>query len=48
MTKRKPKHTRPVISAQLREAVLQVTQANIPLNIAGRNLDAAQVWEILM
>jgi hypothetical protein len=48
MTKRNPKHTRPVISVQLREAVLQVTQANIPLNIAGRDLDDAQVWEILM
>jgi len=36
------------MSAQLREAVLQVTQANIPLNIAGRKLDDARVWEILL
>jgi hypothetical protein len=48
MTKRQPKDTRPVMSAQLREAVLRVTQANIPLNIAGRNLDDTQMWEILM
>lgn len=48
MTKRHPKDTRPVISAQLREAVLQVTQAHIPLHISGRDLDDTQVWEILM
>jgi putative transposase len=36
------------MSAQLREAVLQVTQANIPLNITGRELDDAGVWEILL
>ena len=48
MTKRKIKDTRPVISAQLREAVLQVTQTHLPLEIAGRELDDRQVWEILI
>jgi hypothetical protein len=48
MSKRMPKDTRPVMSAQLREAVLQITGAHIPLGIDGRALDEAGLWEILM
>jgi len=36
------------MSAQLREAVLQVTGAHIPLGIDGRDLDDAGLWEMLM
>jgi putative transposase len=43
-----PKHTRPIISAQLREAVLQVAREHIPLGINGRDLNDEGVWEILM
>lgn len=48
MSRRTPKHTRPIISAQLREAVLQVAGEHIPLEISGRDLDDEGVWEILM
>ena len=48
MSRRTPKHTRPIISAQLREAVLQVAGEHIPLGVSGRDLDDAGVWEILM
>ena len=48
MSKRTPKHTRPIISAQLREAVLQVAGEHIPLGIDGRELDDAGLWEILL
>lgn len=47
MSKRTPNHTRPVVSAQLREAILHVAQQNLPLEIQGRTLDDEQVWEIL-
>lgn len=48
MSRRMPKHTRPIISAQLREAVLQVAGEHIPLGINGRDLNEEGVWEILM
>jgi len=48
MSKRTPKHTRPVMSAQLREAVLQVMGEHLPLGIDGRDLDDTGVWEILL
>ena len=48
MSRRIPKHTRPAISAQLREAVLQVVSDHIPLGIEGRELDDQGLWDILM
>lgn len=48
MSRRTPKHTRPILSAQVREAVLQVADEHIPLGISGRDLDDEGVWEILM
>lgn len=48
MSRRLPKHTRPILSTQLRKAVLQVAGEHIPLGIEGRALDDAMVWEILM
>lgn len=48
MSRRPPKHTRPILSTQLREAVLQVASEHIPLGVSGRDLDDEGVWEILM
>lgn len=48
MNKRNANHTKPVVSAQLREAILQVAPANIPLHIEGRDITDARVWEILL
>ncbi|MBI5716017.1 MAG: hypothetical protein HZC38_21685, partial [Chloroflexi bacterium] len=48
MNKRIANHTKPVVSAQLREAILQVAPANIPLHIEGRDITDARVWEILL
>lgn len=48
MSRRLPKHTRPILSTQLREAVLQVVGAHIPLGVSGRDLDDEGVWDILM
>ena len=48
MSRRLPKHTRPILSTQLREAALQVAGAHIPLGVSGRDLDDEGVWEILM
>lgn len=47
MSKRLPNHTRPVFSAQLRDAIFRVTRPNLPLEIDGRELDDECVWEIL-
>lgn len=47
MSKRLPNHTRPVFSAQLRDAILQVVRPNLPLEIEGRELDDERMWEIL-
>ena len=48
MNKRIPNHTKPVVSAQLREAILQVASTHIPLQIEGRDITEAHVWEILL
>lgn len=47
MSKHRPNHTRPVFSAQLRDAIWQVTQPHLPLGIEGRELDDERMWEIL-
>jgi|GEM_PF-235545 len=48
MNKRLPNHTKPVVSVQLREAILQVAAKHLPLQIQGRELTDTQVWEILL
>lgn len=47
MSKRQYKDTRPVFSAQLRNAIVEVASQNIPLGITGRELDDERLWEIL-
>ena len=47
MSKRQNKHTRPVLSWQVREALLNTMEAHLPLGIQGRNLDDEKLWDIL-
>jgi hypothetical protein len=47
MSKRHIKDTRPVFSAQLRNAIAEVACPNVPLGIVGRELDDERLWEIL-
>jgi hypothetical protein len=47
MSKRHGKDTRPVLSTQLRKAIVEVACHNVPLGIVGRELDDERVWEIL-
>lgn len=47
MSKRPNEHTRPVVSAQVRKAVLDTVTLEVPLGIQGRNLDDESVFDIL-
>jgi len=48
MSQREPKRTKPVVSVQVREAILQVVQAQVPLPVAGAAEDDSWLWEILL
>ena len=47
MSKRQPKHTQPVLSEQVRSALLTTLEKHLPLGIQGRNLDDEKVFDIL-
>lgn len=47
MSKRHVKDTQPVFSAQLRNAIVEVSCQNVPWGIVGRELDDERLWEIL-
>ncbi len=48
MNKRHIQHTQPVNSAQVHTALLDTLQACVPLEIDGRRLDEAKLWDILI
>lgn len=48
MNKRQIKHTKPVHSEQIHNALLNLLEAHLPLGIEGRHLDDAAVWDILI
>jgi len=48
MSKRQPKHTQPVLSEQVRNALLTTLEKHLPLGIQGRNLDDEKVFDILV
>src|SRR5574337_937041 len=48
MNKRHIQHTKPVNSAQVRQALEDVLTTYLSLNIAGRDLDEALLWDILI
>jgi hypothetical protein len=48
MSQRQPKHTKPVVSAQIRDAILKVAQGHIPLAVAGSDPDDNWLWEVLL
>ena len=47
MSKRRPKHTQPILSEQVRNALLTTLEEHLPLGIQGRDLDDRQVFDIL-
>ena len=47
MSKRQPKHTQPVLSEQVRNALFTTLEKHLPLGIQGRALDDKKVWDIL-
>ena len=48
MNKRHIKHTKPVESRQIRDALLNILQAHLPLHFAGRGWDETTLWDILI
>ncbi len=48
MNKRRIQHTEPVNSTQVRAALVDTLQTYLPLDIDGRNLDEATLWDILI
>jgi len=48
MSKRPDKHSRSLLSAQVRSAILSTMETHLPLGIQGRKLDDEKVWDILM
>ena len=48
MSKRQPKHTQPILSEQVRNALLTTLEKHLPLGIQGRNLDDEKVFDILV
>jgi len=48
MHKRHIQHTKPVHSAQVRAALLDILQTHVPLEIDARNLDEPMLWDILI
>ncbi len=48
MNKRHVQHTRPADSAQVRRALVDVLTGTLGLKIAGRSLDAPQLWNLLL
>ncbi len=48
MNKRQVQHTKPVNSAQVRQALESVLTTYLSLQIAGRDLDEALLWDILI
>lgn len=48
MSKRQPKHTQPILSDQVRNALLITLGNYLPLGIRGRALDDEKVWDILV
>jgi hypothetical protein len=47
MSKRHPKHTQPVLSEQVRNALFTTLEKHLPLGVQGRALDDKKVWDIL-
>ena len=47
MSKRQQEHMRPVVSAQVRKAILDTVTLEVPLGIQGRDLDDEAVFDIL-
>ena len=48
MHKRHIQHTKPVHSAQVRAALLDILQTQVPLEIDARDLDEEMLWDILI
>lgn len=48
MNKHHVKHTRPVNSAQVRDALIDTLTTYVALDVHGRDLDEARLWEILI
>ncbi len=48
MGQRQPKRTKSVVSIQVREAILQVAQAQVPLTVVGAAADDSWLWEVLL
>jgi putative transposase len=48
MSKRQPKHTQPVLSEQVRNALLTTLEKHLPLGIQSRKLDDEKVFDILI
>jgi putative transposase len=48
MSKRQPKHTQPILSEQVRNALLTTLEKHLPLGIQGRNLGDEKVFDILI
>lgn len=48
MSKRQDNHIRPILSAQVRNAILSTMETHLPLGVQGRDLDDEKIWDILM
>ena len=48
MNKRHVKHTKAIPSVQVRTALLELLETQLPLGIAGRQVDDATLWDILL
>ncbi len=48
MSQREPKRTKSVVSTQVRAAIVQVAQRQVPLAVAGADADNSWLWEILL
>ena len=48
MSQRQPKHTKTVVSTQVRDAILKVAQQEVPLSVEGAAADDSWLWESLL
>lgn len=48
MSKRRSKDSRPLLSQQLRQALIGTLKTHLPLAVEGQELDEEKLWEILL
>lgn len=48
MSKRRSKDSRPLLSQQLRQALIGTLKTHLPLDLEGQELDEEKLWEILL